>query len=609
LLEIAEILDTRALRLEDQAQIRRKLEPALHAALCPRFSALAIQVLKRIAFIPGSKRANWLFTVINDLWHDGRRQQAVWEKDRPSLPLILDPERLLAGWKEDLPGVVAERLASYARVLSCEGLHEAAAFPEAVGDLEDRIKAEAHRDPSLAAEVAEAFISDVLSSLLDADRAKLMEHLPLAAELAAKAAMGGGGVGAVKQLDILMQRIALPLKNGDGSLPPEREKGGAYRQVYDHLNYMYREASRDVLQQLVHTLSRLMAAAGGWPERPPRRLAHDCGATIEAAANGSVHEWTGQVVDLCDKGHGYHIRFDTIKHCWHTSPEPIQGAPGIQGVQLHVNDPSANDLKFRQARVCLHLPASSYGGANGTSETEAFPVRGWDYAEPKKVGATSGAAFWIREEPEHVRQYRESLPVFTGTLVPLPFESGPEAILDGIRSFLAEQADVIRFQSGWQALWSGRKPASERAVDGYMRHLLREYVEARGGHLSPQEHTGTGRCDYVVSRESDIVAIELKHSAGRWRQGVTAQLATYMADEKTSHGLLVVFAFKAKFRPRSGQLHELLRRRDEVCKKRGVRIDVAVLDCDKPPSASKRRKPPQPGEGFGYFPWAPDKRS
>ena len=189
-----------------------------------------------------------------------------------------------------------------------------------------------------------------------------------------------------------------------------------------------------------------------------------------------------------------------------------------------------------------------------------------------------------------------------------PVESGPEGILKAMREFLLSLSDMIHLEGYCQAFWAGDKPVPEKTIDAIIKPLLVEYIESRGGHCASQTDTGVGICDYWIAWDKDRLIVELKPSYGNWKQGIKKELQSHVESQKRNHaaaGLFFVLSFEGKFRPESNELTELLELRDGVCRECDTRIDVAIVDCDKPAeSASKGNVPPKSGDALKYYEFA-----
>jgi serine/threonine-protein kinase len=184
----------------------------------------------------------------------------------------------------------------------------------------------------------------------------------------------------------------------------------------------------------------------------------------------------------------------------------------------------------------------------------------------------------------------------------LPLPNDPKGFLEVIVKWFAGWVDDIRVHERWPILWPHGKPTDERSIDSLVRGDLQKYVESRGGHFSVHDSSGLGPVDYSVSFGRNEVVVELNLGHAKWRQGIDAQLATYMKAKSTWYGVFVLFDFAQEFGEDSEHLYELLKRQRTVCGNEGIRIDIAVISCDKPTPTSRRDTPAREGEGFQWYP-------
>jgi hypothetical protein len=184
-----------------------------------------------------------------------------------------------------------------------------------------------------------------------------------------------------------------------------------------------------------------------------------------------------------------------------------------------------------------------------------------------------------------------------------PLEGGEEGLLRGVNEWVRQLSERIASHGQWRALWSQRRPADEATIGSQVCRDLAEYVRPRGGDVSWPADPG-GFSDCLVHRGSSRAVIELKTSYGDWRQGIRAEIASCMSQVRSRHGLFLLMAFNSAFKPGSDELRKLLHYRDSVCKANAVRIDVAVVDCDKPEAASRRRAAPRGVERVQHYPAA-----
>jgi len=615
--EVQEILDRGVITSSEASIILARTLPGLRASLesvtCPLLSASAIQTLKRLAFVRGADKLEWpAFSVVSDIWRSGSPHTA-----------FFDSAKFLEGWKDDIPYVQLPALPWYTKLLGCEGLPASPHFNGAVSGLVEYVEKLGPQSARIADDVAHAFVNDVLTPLCDKQWEILVGQIPFAARLVCKAA---GDIAVEKSLEEVkgIWRFDDLMRNVRAC--PETRK---FWSAHEPFNLLYRRSEHKKREWLEPALSVLIPKILAYSPRKRRRLATHCRATVIAQPGGGApKEFPGEVFDLCEEGHGCHIKFDDCVSFCDYGPQGRRGIPKTQteGSDIVIRTKNGEEFSFCEALVRLHIPSSP---TNEPVEFRAFALRGFVYEQPNsKMSDRAGAVFWIPEEPTRVTEYRQTLHFSLGGQPALvqaslgrqpqaalparprvpsegaPFGTGVDGILKDIKEWLQDISDEIHLRGQWQVLWNRGEPVEEKVIDAYLRPLLTRYAESRGGQVAPQADTGVGKCDYLICHHADRVFVELKPSYGRTKQGIAAELPSHVETIRRTNaraGLFLVLAFKGKFKPGSPELQELLQKCESVCRDLNLRIDIAVVDCDKPVSASIPEHALRPGEALQYY--------
>jgi hypothetical protein len=600
----------------------RKLDGSFQGVPCPQVCALAIQTLKRASFLDLPWSVNKIIlSLVYSIWRKGRMS--------PDANTCLNPDKFLTGWEEDIHRVRPEVLGIYVRILSCEELDKSPCFPGAIDSLCEFVRREAHPSTEVLDAVADALIGDVLGPLVDSNLKCVLEFLVRGADLATRSAAAGGGTEGLHQLDAITQRIGTCEVN-DSELKDQIRR--TFAEIYQCLNSMHNEIIllpdaryKKIRQNVEPLLASIIPKVQYRQSRPVRQRPNGWPTRIRAlVAKGVTREWTGEVRDLCRHGHGAHIKFHSNVVKCEPGPGPKRqiGDTDVHSIELAITEKDGTRSVFREASLVLRIPPGHRDESPNHEVTcSAWSIRGWNY-----LGRTdeAGALFYIEQEPDELKVVRESLPPLwphlnptptravqpqsaskmeqwsatEGFGVPLPKE--PESILDVIGKWFGTFADSIRLHKRWTVVWPGGEPTDERAIDGLVRADLQKYVESRGGYFVAHESSGLGTVDYTVSFEGTEVVVELKLGHGKWKQGIGAELPTYMKAKDTRYGIFVVFDFDEDFGKESKRLKELLELQMGTCSNEGVRIGVAIVPCDKPTPGSKRKTPARDGEGFQW---------
>jgi hypothetical protein len=295
----------------------------------------------------------------------------------------------------------------------------------------------------------------------------------------------------------------------------------------------------------------------------------------------------------------YEDRRDKI-WCEHVRPSALESI----AVGRALNLPTRNLTKLVKTWYPAFLPA--VGGLSHVCKLEYHVAR-------RLAALASGEADKVRLECE-VRGAGKTV-LHNPQKPPAPadsarsFKPGPDGVLEGLREWARGLAKRVGTEGDSRAYRPGGRPTDEGAIAAMIRDPLRQYAEARGASLAPGQQTGRGPTDFLIHRGNDRVYIELKRSCGDWKQGITAELPTYMAASSEDHavgGLFLVFAFEGAFKADGPDTRELLALRDTECGRTRRPIHVGIIDCGKPKSASKMKNPASPYDALQWYRWAPD---
>ena len=609
-------------------------------AYCPLLCARLITVVKRLAFVEAPEDLyGKLFGAVLETWENGLRcdriyQEQYGEKYAP----VFDSSRFLQHWSEDLVHVRRAALSPYAGFLRFRDVHVASAqFDTALEGFVKHVQsALTAEDWALAGKVALNFVYEVLGPLLKPSLAKALKHTKAAASLISKAALLNPGqtlgddtkpvLAAMTGLEWHIRESGVPRLREERTDP---KKGSELKATYEVLNVLHRKLPLEYRPLIEHKYSTLIPWAGGWDWRRPRLAGSGWRANVSYTVAGQERRIPGRVIDFCPKGRGCQIKFDSpVEDCL-----PLLDAQGgeIPGCTIKFKGQGGG------SHVSLTEVTIAFERSDGSAfECAARALRGWRYERAYKEPTEDGGAAFEIDNSEDVQVLRARIvgllqkrgmeplaPVLPGpseAIVSFPetarltkptLKSGPAGILETLREFCHDLQKRIRVDRLYGALWDNDRPFPERAIHANLWNWLHPYFEERGGLTVDEATTGAGRCDFLILRGDDRVAVELKPSYGDWRQGMKRQLQAHTESLKLDHaaaGLFLVFAFQGTFKAGSQELQQLHRLRDDVCADRNVRIDIAVINCDPPESASKGHGPLRAGQGFYYSEWstAPD---
>ncbi|MFC1763616.1 hypothetical protein ACFL6U_16250 [Planctomycetota bacterium] len=626
LADIQEILDTNEITQHTMDSIQLKAQELTNEAIwpeCPLFCARTIQTMKSLAFIPGAEiLCDNVFRVLMDTWRTGLIGEETLEKRFPGYQRVLRPQRVLENWLCDLDHVTEKALPSYLRLLRFKDIPtEAAHLERAITGFVSRIEALTDENTEIAAKVASVFVTEILDSLVYNAPDLAVWHVFEATRLIAVAIRldpkkvlqkdTGDVRRALSKLPVLLQRAGLARFTKERSYEVSARLGEAYKV----LNILHREIgdARDYLQS---PFSELIPWLCGRESRPARRNGDGWRVMVYSVQEGGKNlELHGSVVDLTVGG-GIHVRWD----------DRIENCNGLTGKSITVTFRDEN-VRHEISQVNIKLADNKN---NPIWEGNAQALRGGMYEEGlNKPSAQAGSVFKIEDVPDGFSEIVEGLPQRSGlemlegchdnemqqtensdlpiiTASVTPFESGLEGLFKGFQEFLCGMADEIRLNGYWQALWFDKEhPVKERSIGALLRRPLQEYVHKRNAVLTEQAQSGLGPCDFLIEQAPNKLWIELKPSYGNWRQGMKKELLQYMqndaAAKRPSAGLFLIFAFNSEFERDSHEVNDLLSIRDRSCQTYQCRIDVAIINCDKPTSASVGETLEKPGDGLQYY--------
>jgi hypothetical protein len=603
------------------------LSEALDDAACDRLYVLAIETLKNAAFVRIGGQTDFVWNcyhLISSVWKKvcGNAATQVPDWGGPDEP-ALDLDDFLGGWKRDLCRVRPESLSSYVGILSWEGLAGCPTFAEALEELEQRLlKRVGRSELPIMDRCGMALIRDVLDSITDTARGRVISSLVPATRIACHYGLRGF-LDSMESLDTVLRHLGQPRKtDGDGVCEEDAPLAHAHCDLLDILSDTYQEARQKKLTDLCLRLASLIPSVGGWGRDRRRKAPGDFKIRVKfvLGKNRAERNFNGIVKDLVrnfgeDRPY-YHVCLEGLIDCVPvaTSEEPLPGEEEHNSVMLCVTDKRGKKYRFREALAELKIPADCPGKTVSKVESRVRPIRGWRYQYANK--GKIGIVFWLENPPtldagqlqivrsEDGEAERSAIPEEVHPVEPKgALRKGGHQLLQDISQWLEEFAASMERNRRYRGLWTGSgkrglRPVDELAIDAQIREQLKEFVESHDGSLSCQEDTGWGPCDYIVRHRKDKVVIELKPSYGEWKKGISNQLPDYMEQAKTKHGLFLVFAFAASFQKDSKELEELCALSERVSKSRGMCIDIVVINCDRPKSATQG---PRLKDRFQYY--------
>ena len=587
------------------------LSTILFKTKCPRLNAHSIHVCKESAFLDienGSTFITQLYQVICNAWNNGHT-------NGNTLGSIDD---LLDGWIHDLPLVRKQSLSIYLQILACDNLIDNPKFTKALESLENFLSNNLANNPGLIDDCGEQLIAYVFESFLDINPQMIMENISIAFKIALLQANDSN----LKSIKALRQLI-------DHLIKKTAQKRGKKNNIYRYLNLTdnckilskaFDRARESEQFNLCRELEGLIPLVGNWKKRK-RHLKLPKGS-MKLHISGEYFDSVTKDTD--NKGLHYHVCFDNIIEASvvkgsKRTVNPTQKCP-IEIIDLYV--------KNKKGSVCLVKEADAVFTFEGEEiTTKVYPIRGWKYKKSNQGHA--GAVFRIAKPPIKKNDLKklEALTIGEGEAedddyidIPnkskwqamrfdrnrldydTPFDPGPEGLVKGIEEFFKVLSDKIHFKKWSHLFWTTKLPKipkNELEIDITLRPLFQDYVESRSGKLTCQEDSGLGLCDYVVSRESDNIVIELKSSMHKkLKQGIEAELPTLMKSMNTKFGVFLLFDFKAAYEKNTDKLNNLIKLRNNISKTIDLNIHIMIVNCDKPKTASKIKKAARHGDGF-----------
>jgi len=596
------------------------LSTILYKVKCYRLNALAIHVCKESAFLNiehGSTFVKQLYEVICNVWNKGH-------SNGQNLGNV---DNFLDGWIQDLSMVKNQWLPIYLQILACDNLVDNPKFVKAIEALEEHLK-KLIDNPDLIDDCGEQLIAYVLEFFLDTNPQRIVECFSIATKIAILKP-SDSKLKSVKALRQLVEHLkakatkSLQRQSNDVQLDLN-----LLSRNNEKLSKAFEDARKNNQFNLCRELELLIPLVGNW-ERP-RHLKAPQGSMKVVLPSGEQFDSVPKDIDK--DGIHYHVCFDDIVEAAVVKGstrevDPKQKCP-IKIVDLYIKHKNGNKYQINEATAVFN-----FGGKDVT--TKIYAARGWKYRKLNQEHA--GAVFSVVKPPIKKKDLSrlEALAIGEGEaenndyidgsgkseqkLNPkrvlrlgrnklnydIPFYSGPEGLVKGIEEFFKVLSDTILFNKWSQLFWTKKKPRipmNELEVDATIRPLFQSYVESRNGNLICQEDPGLGRCDYVVYRGNDNVVIELKCSSHKQlKQGIEAELPTLMTNKNTKFGIFLLFAFYAAFKKDSDELNNLIKLRNNISKKMDLNISIMIVNCDKPKTASKRKKTARRGDGLQSY--------
>ena len=629
--------------LIDSREFKRAALDIEHAH-CPLLCGLVIETLKRVMFAEGmSERENYkrCQELIRDAWARGRTIIRSLAKNHPN-KAALNPDDLLGGWAVDLADIKQVSLPAYVGILGCEELYASASFSQAIDKLLTRAL-DSSMDVSALRGAASALMYEVLGPMQRSALGcrQLVGYLEKATRIATEAALRCSDdplrLEPLEELAKTVTYLGLGTKRGKRGL-----KGlgmNVINAMHNELFRLYRQAAAgttcdvrlgDVLGQLVPVLRSYRY----------RRKRHVTSGKLEASlrilGQDEEKDLRCHVEDITYDGRGLLVRFgDNVKACKQVGEAKLIPRTRFSNICIDLDLTTGESVSFHTVRATL---APFTAGAESIPVDHALAVRAFRYEFPQQYDGQYGAALFVPTPPQTLVKLAQRFPERVGpgggppagggALLeatepsggsvaepePPPFPAGEAGMLQGLRNWVSDLADSVD-EGGCEAYWSGGKPVTELNIASQIRPGLIDYVTRRGGTVVCEYWTPKGPADFWISHYTHSVALELKRSRNaNWAHGISTQLPTYMGQKQgkgksrqgtTGHGLYLLFAFQGTFGKGSARVKELRKLQNKVCRELGVRIDVAIVNCDRPdPAESASRRPALPvsAERLQYYP-------
>lgn len=154
----------------------------------------------------------------------------------------------------------------------------------------------------------------------------------------------------------------------------------------------------------------------------------------------------------------------------------------------------------------------------------------------------------------------------------------------------------IEHKKGHIVLNSKMGQANEKQVQAIFDMMANLALKESGIVISPEVQTGRGSVDFQLSKGADLQAlIELKlGNHGRYKDGLTYQLPTYLSTEQVDYGFFVLICYTQKIYEKAKTLHH---EAEELSQKYNRKIRLERIDASgtlKPASEIRTEK----GMGF-----------
>ena len=129
------------------------------------------------------------------------------------------------------------------------------------------------------------------------------------------------------------------------------------------------------------------------------------------------------------------------------------------------------------------------------------------------------------------------------------------------------------------------RPKIEKASQLLFFGIADAYCVSNNIDISREPETGRGPADFKLSRgHQERVVVEAKLSSnGKYLDGLTAQLPTYLNAEKATHGILLLI----KIGDHDKKLQKIRRVHSKLKKSEQAVPDLFIVDALEKPSASK----------------------
>ena len=381
----------------------------IHDANCDRLYLLAIEILKKTAFLdlPSKNTFVWnCYSTIVELW----KKYLLITKGKVNR---VSAEDLLGWWLRDLESVNVSQLGSYTQLLSLEEVQKSTKLKSAIDKLEECLVK--NLLPDNVSDVDNAgfnLIESVLEPLLNNKKKKIFESLPSATNIACLCALKGSD----KTLRRLIGLVILLHKNKYNIMKSHPQsilktpRFIAYTNTYNLLSDMYLKARSRKMYALCQCVEGIIPFLGGWKRNRRRKSTDIIKAQFDISSGNKLLSVKGHLLDIDPLGKCYHFCLDNISSCFvvRGSAKPVPGKKKLQSVALSVKDIKGSDWTFRTSSAKLSFHKKDWDEPFRTLNTTALPIRGWPN-ESKDLGGC-GAVFFIPDLEMEVESTIEVLP-------------------------------------------------------------------------------------------------------------------------------------------------------------------------------------------------------